>query len=167
MKDYNEIKKQIGSIVLDESTFDKKIVIDIDSPNTAIDSIYNRLTDEQIIHKRKRKEPMNPRINDSNGLLYFIDGQLLYKNNLIEGSITFSITLQYSRHLDELAHLLNNPYNKVNDEFYIDSPIQPSRGGYNITKNNRKIKRNIRQYKSKHKKRRTKYNKTRSRFRGI
>jgi hypothetical protein len=171
MKDYDEIKKQIGSIVLDESTFDKKIVIDIDSPNTAIDSIIERicskLTDEQIIHIRKRKEPMNPRINDSNGWLYFIDGQLLHKDNLIEGSGTFSITLQYGRHLDELAHLLNNPYNKVNDEFYIVSPIQPSRGGYNITKNNRNIKRNIRQYKSKHKKRRTKNNKTRSRFRGI
>lgn len=166
MKYYNEIKGKIGSIVLDESTFDKKIVIDIDSPNTAIDSIYNRLTDEQIIHKRKRKEPTNPIINHYNGWLYFIDGQLLHKDNLIEGSGTFSITLQHGRHL-ELAHLLNNPYNKVNDEFYIDSPIQPSRGGYNITKNNRKIKRNIRQYKSKHKKRRTKYNKTRSRFRGI
>lgn len=170
---YDGIKRQIGSMVLDESTFDKKIVIDIDIDNADINKIVDMLCtsliSELIIRECKAQNKLgnyNNQLVFIDRLLYFIDGQLLDKNNLIDGTTTFSITLK-GRKLHELAHLLNAPYNKVYDKLYNNSPIQPSRGGYNITKNNRKNKKNIRQYKTKHKKRRTKNSKTHHRFRDI
>ena len=169
--EYKEFKNQIGSMVLDESTFDKKIVIDFDKAdiNTIVNILCVRLISERIIRECKAQNKLgnyNNQLVFIDRLLYFIDGQLLDKNNLIDGTTTFSITLK-NRKLHELAHLLNVPYNKVYDELYNNSPIQPGGGGYNITKNNRKNKKNIRQYKTKHKKRRTKNSKTHHRFRDI
>ena len=115
--------------------------------------------------------------------LYFIDGLMdttNYKSNT--NTLTFSITLEYYFTHDnkvlyrtKISHLLNKPYRNIYDKYY---PLLQHRGGYNITKINRrhkryfreyksKHKRCIREYKSKHKKQRTKNNKTYRRFHGI
>lgn len=175
---YDILKKQIQDFVLDERTFVEPIVIDmVRNINMDVDAICRVLIDAKII--RACKPPVSVETVD---LLYFIDGQLLDKDNLLPVEFTFSITLKYysnngSVHRrDILSHLLNMPYRNMYDKYY--NPLSQHRGGYNITKINRRHKRYIREYKSKHKrcirdykskhkKQRTKNNKTHRRFRGI
>ena len=170
VKDYDILKTQIHNIVLDESTFDKKIVIDLNGTRAeTIDSTCSQLIDAKIIRYHKNPvEKLNLCLNFIDKLLYFIDGQLLDKGNLTDVTDTFSITLKYTKErLIKLPHhLLNLPYESVFDKYY---PITESRtggGGYDKTNINRRNQRNIRQYKSKNKIRRTKKNKTHRRYRG-
>ena len=171
VKDYDILKTQIHKIVLDESTFDKKIVIDLDEIKIVkiIDSICRQLIGAKIIRSRKTLvKNFHYSLNFIDELLYFIDGQLLDKGNLTDVTDTFSITLKGNKgRLIKLHHLLNLPYKSDFDPYY---PITESRtggGGYNKTNINRRNQRNIRQYKSKNKIRRTKKNKTHRRYRGI
>lgn len=181
---YNQLKGHIQHFVLDESTYDRKIVISLPRQivyDTIRESICGELYKAGII--RECKDEIKIDGIKLGQWLYFIDGQLLDKTNRKSDSLTFSITLQYinpnnksvvSR--DIVSHLLNMPYRNMYDKYY--NPLSQHRGGYNITKINRrhkryireyksKHKRCIREYKSKHKKQRTKNNKTHRRFRGI
>jgi len=189
IEEYNQLKGNIQHFVLDESTYDKKIVISLHNVNdydtiskndTIRKSICEELDEAGIIRECKDKIKIDGKLDK---WLYFIDGQLLDKTNL-NSNITFSITLQYYysnvlSYKEIVSHLLNEPYSKTYDIYYNNiSPLSQHRGGYNITKINRRHKRYIREYKSKHKrcirnykskhkKQRTKNNKTHRRFRGI
>ena len=181
---YNQLKGHIQHFVLDESTYDRKIVISLPRQivyDTIRDSICRELYEAGII--RECKDEIKIDGIKLGQWLYFIDGQLLDKTNRKSDSLTFNITLQYinpdnksvvSREI--VSHLLNMPYRNMYDKYY--NPLSQHRGGYNITKINRRHKRYIREYKSKHKrcirnykskhkKQRTKNNKTHRRFRGI
>lgn len=181
---YNQLKRDIQHFVLDESTYDRKIVISLPR-QIAYDAIIQRiceeLYEEGIIRDCKYEIKIDEIKFDQ--WLYFIDGQLLDKTNRKSDSLTFSFTVQYVNPnngsvviRDILSHLLNMPYRNMYDKYY--NPLSQHRGGYNITKINRRHKRYIREYKSKHKrcirdykskhkKQRTKNNKTHRRFRGI